>query len=89
MKIDFSKEIFNMYFGLSLGLVVVTLRDKTQLTGKFTGFFRGEKEFDEPYIIMWRFVTEEELKEIDFLPYPNQEVGRIIYQCDIENVRFK
>lgn len=89
MKTDFSKEIFKKYFGPSRGLVVVTLQDKRELTGKLTGFFRGEQEFDEPYIIMWRFVDEQELKEIDFLPYPNQEVGCIIHQRDIVGVRFK
>jgi hypothetical protein len=89
MKADLSKEIFETYFGLTKGMVVVTLHDKTELTGKLTGFFRGEKEFDEPCIIMWRFVNEEELKEIDFLPYPNREAGRIIHQQEIANIRFK
>lgn len=89
MKADFSKDIFDTYFGLSKGILVISLHDKTELTGKLTGFFRGEKEFDEPYIVMWRFVSEKELKEIDFLPYPNQEVGRIIQQQEIANVRFK
>lgn len=87
--IDLSKEIYEKYFGISRDTVIITLRDKTELQGKLTGFFRGEKDFDEPYIIRWRFVSEEELKEIDFLPYPNQEVGYIIKQADIESVRFK
>ncbi|MEO5642414.1 MAG: hypothetical protein ABIQ40_16685 [Bacteroidia bacterium] len=86
---DFSKEIYERYFGRSSGIVMVTLRDKTELAGKFTGFFRGENEFDEPYIVMWRFVDEKEFVEIDFLPYPNQEVGCIIKQKNILAVRFK
>jgi hypothetical protein len=105
MKADFSKTIFETYFGLTKKLVVITLHDKTELTGKFTGFFRGEKEFDEPYIIKWRFVNEEELKEIKplitqiyadgysnssySLRYPNQDAGRIIRQQEIATIRFK
>lgn len=87
--IDFSKEIFEKYYGIASPLIVITLRDKTEATGKLTGFFRGEKDFDEPYIIMWRFVSEEEIKEINFLPYPNQDVGCIIFQHNIADVRFK
>jgi hypothetical protein len=86
---DLSKEIFDKYFGVASSLVVITLHDKTELTGKLTGFFRGDEEFNEPYIIMWRFVNENELKEIDFLPYPNQEVGCLIRQKDIATVRLK
>jgi hypothetical protein len=87
--IDLSKEIFDKYFGIACPLLVITLQDKTEMTGKLTGFFRGEEEFNEPYIVMWRFVNENELKEIDFLPYPNQEVGCLIRQKDIATVRLK
>ena len=87
--IDFSKEIFEKYYGIASPLIVITLRDKTELTGKLTGFFRGEEEFDESYIIKWRFVNEHKLKEVAYFSYPNQDVGSIIRQQDIEYIRFK
>ncbi len=86
---DFSREIFEKYFGKFHGLLVITLHDKTEWAGKLTGFFRGEKELAEPYIMMWRFVHEDELTEISFLPYPNQDVGFLIRQQDILEVRLK
>lgn len=86
---DFSKEIYESYFGIKREMLVLTLKNKTVLKGKLSGFFRGEEKFGEPYIIMWRFVTEDELNELDFLPYPNQEIGFLIKQKDIEAIRFK
>ncbi len=88
-KVDFSKEIYERYFGIALPPVIITLSDSTEYIGKLTGFFRGEKEFSEPYILLWRFVSEPELKEIEFLPYPNQDVGCLIRQSDIDAIRFK
>lgn len=86
---DFSREIYEKYFGKSRDPVIITLHNKTELIGKLTGFFHGEREFNEPYIIMWRFVNKDEIKEIEFLPYPNQEVGFIIRQQDIVGIHFK
>lgn len=85
---DFSETIFEDYFGPENKLVVITLYNDTELTGKLTGFFKGELPWGEPKYIRWRFIPVEELNEFEFLPYPRHEIGFIILQKDIKSIRF-
>lgn len=82
---DYSKEIFDKYFSADRSLKV-TLKNGTVMKGRLVSFFHGDP--DEPYIIKWHFVSEEDLAKYREMPFTGDEapIGTIIKQEDIENV---
>jgi len=86
MEKDFSKEIFDTWFGSSK-VVRITLKNQEKLDGVLVGFYHGD--VGESYIEKWDFVPEDKYskKDMDFeVPESDKTV---IYQKDIEHIEFK
>lgn len=86
---DFSKEIFEKYFGIDSPVVVITLQDETELSGKLTGFFHDDPDDEGSFIARWHFISEAELNETDLSTLSEEEPGIIILQKDIKHIRYK
>jgi hypothetical protein len=90
-KIDYSKEIYDKYCNSEDRILQVFLKDGSMLEGIFVGYFHGDIDAGEPYILKWHFIPESEIKKyhIELSAETKQEFGRIIKQKDIKEVRFK
>lgn len=91
MENDYSKEIYNKYYNSEGRILQIFLKDGSMLEGIFVGFFHGDSEARDPYVIKWHFVPESDLEEYDSLPFyaKKNEFERIIKQEEIERVQFK
>jgi len=91
MKEDYSKEIYDKYCNGEDKTLQVFLKNGSKLEGIFVGYFHGDTEVGEPYILKWHFVLELEMKKyrIAISAETKKEFGRIIEQKDIKEVRFK
>lgn len=93
MEKDPSREIYDNYYNIKDRTVVITLRDNTMLEGKLVSFFHGDKDADEPFVVQWHFVDKNEIDEyqkgLKLSIDGNQDVGIIIKQEDIKEIRFK
>ena len=87
-QLDFSRELYDTYYNPKGKLLSIKLNDGTIHEGIFIGFFHGEQDRHEPFIIMWRFVQKDEIDDFNYSPYKYQEYGRIIHQKDIASVHF-
>jgi hypothetical protein len=90
-KKDYSKEIYDKYFNPKGKPLKIILQDNTILEGRFVGFFHGDTESGEPFIIKWHFIPDEDLDKYHsgLLPEAKQGFGSIIKQEDIKSVTFK
>jgi hypothetical protein len=88
MQTDQSNELYHRYFALADPVVTVILKNGEMLSGVFVDFFRGEEDFDEPYVTRWHLVAEKEKKGLgtDGLGFP---IGTFILQDDIAEIRFR
>ena len=88
---DYSREIFDKYYGIKGQVLLITLRDGTLLEGTLSGFFHGDKSIDEPYIIKWHFIDAKDLLKNDVQSSIDgtEEIGTIIWQADIKSVKFR
>ena len=93
MARDFSKEIYDKYYNVKDRIVEITLKDNTILEGILVSFFHGGNETGGPFIVRWHFIDKKDMeayhKGFDVPLDGNQDLGRIIAQKDIRNVRFK
>ena len=91
MKEDYSKEIYDKYCNSEDRILQVFLKDGSALEGIFVGYFHGDTEAGEPYILKWHFVPESEVRKyhIAISAETKQEFGIIINQEDIKEVRFR
>jgi hypothetical protein len=91
MKKDFSKEIFENYVGLNNRILKIELKDGKILEGVLVSFIEGNRDFDEPYIIRWHFVPENDIERYKKFPPIDfgEEIGFEINQDDIKSVTFK
>ncbi|NTW31536.1 MAG: hypothetical protein HGB12_02745 [Bacteroidetes bacterium] len=87
IKSDLSLDLYNKYFNLKNKKVEIILKDKSVLTGVFIGFFKGDEDAHEPYIIKWHLVDENDIMSmgIDIFGYMT---GKIVKQTDIVEIRF-
>ena len=81
MKTDTSLKLYEKYYRLKNRLIEVELKNHLLLTGKFIGFFRGNKA----YISKWHLVDANVLFGIDAFGFL---VGQIINQSDISKIKF-
>ena len=81
MKTDVSLVLYCNYFKLKNRLIEIELKNHLVLTGKFIGFFRGNKT----YISKWHLVDANVLFGIDAFGFL---VGRIINHKDISKIKF-
>ena len=81
---DYSQIIYDTYY-LSEKPLKITMKNGTVLVGRFVGFFHGDPNSDDPFVIRWHFVGlgEEELE-----PLGDGEPGAFLNQEDIESVDF-
>lgn len=85
---DFSREIYLKYFSSKGRILEIILKNDEVLNGIFVSFFHGDPDRREPFIIMWRFVKQEEMDDYHESPDKYQEYGRIVHQKDIKHIRF-
>lgn len=88
MKTDTSNDYYRFFYNSGDRLLRLTLKDGKVLEGRFIGFFHGEEERNEPYIVKWHFLqkgTEPPLKSSIF---PTQQEGIYIDHDNIESVEF-
>ena len=91
MKEDYSKEIYDKFCNAEDKILQVFLKNGSMLEGIFVGYFHGDPEVGEPYILKWHFIPESEIKKyhITISAETKKEFGRIIKQADIKEVRFR
>ncbi len=86
MEQDFSKEIFENWYEPGK-IVSISLKNGVLLEGVLVGFYHGEE--NEPYIIMWDFIAEDDYQALDqFLEIPDS-IKLKLKQDDILSVNFK
>ena len=87
METDLSKQLYDRYFKLRNRVVTVTMRNGREITGVLIAFYRGEKDWGEPYIAEWHIVDEKYkmTSGIDAFGFP---IGEYIKQKEIESIKF-
>jgi ribosomal protein L24 len=88
---DKSKEIFEKYYESNGKILEITLKNGEVLEGIFVSVFHGAENSNEPYINKWHFVAKSDIPKLKtFFSFDDsEEVGKIINQSDIKDVRFK
>lgn len=93
METDFSREIYDNYYNVKDKIVEIILKDNRVLEGKLVSFFHGDKDTDEPFVTRWYFVDKSNIDEYQkgllVSIEGNQDLGMVIDQNDIMEVRFK
>jgi len=87
MEKDFSRLLYDKYFGLTNQNIKVKLKNGTVFQGIIIGFYKSADGDDKPYIAKWHLLEEKDkntLKINDF----GFSIGKIIDQKDIVEVRF-
>jgi len=87
METDYSKQIYHTYFSLKNRTVKVVLKNGRNIQGIICGFFKGDPERQDPYIVKWHIVAEAEKNRFgtNILGYIT---GELIKQEDILEVQF-
>jgi hypothetical protein len=92
METDFSKEIYDNYYNVKERIVEITLKDNRVLVGKLVSFYHGNLDTD-PFISQWHFVDKDDLEMYEngliVSVEGDQNIGMIIGQKDIKEIRFK
>lgn len=87
MKTDDSKQLYDKYYNLKDRRIEIVLKNGRYLRGVICGFFKGDAESDEPYIIKWHIVAETEHKRFGH-NFMGCITGEIIRQRDILEIVF-
>ncbi|MEI8201859.1 MAG: hypothetical protein WCH34_02535 [Bacteroidota bacterium] len=87
MKTDRTKELYSKYFNLINRKIEILLRNNTVLIGEFIGYFKGDEETAEPYILKWHFLQEMNSLSNEKVLFEDN-IGEIIIQKDIKAIRF-
>ena len=87
MKRNTSLELYEYYFARPNRVIEITLKNNSIFTGVIIGFFKGDEDAREPYILKWHIVSEEDKMSFGrdafgFL------IGEIISHKDISQVKF-
>jgi len=87
MKTDFFFFFCKRYFGERRCLVELKLTNGTCISGKISGFMKGDLSEGEPYIIRWILVNSNDQSGfgMDAFGYLN---GKWIWQNEIASVKF-
>jgi hypothetical protein len=87
MKKDFSRLLYDKYFGLTNRNIVVRLKNGTVFSCVIIGFYKSGDEADQPYIVKWHItgVKDKSTSGVDPLDLLN---GEVIEQKDIAEVDF-
>lgn len=91
MKRDYSKQIYEKYFGIKHKVLKVTLKNGKELYGIFVSVVHGDSDVGETYVLKWHFVPEEQIEKyiseplIDFSEVYALEIN----QDDIKEVCLK
>jgi hypothetical protein len=87
MKTDFSKQLYEKYFGLNNRSMELVLKNGRHFKGFICGFFKGDPDSDDPYVIKWHVVTEAD-KNTFGTNILGLIAGEIIWQDDIVEIYF-
>jgi hypothetical protein len=85
---DFSTQILSDFYGRNK-VLRIALHNGEVLHGILAGFFHGDPEKKEPYIIAWRFISESQIDDYRNNPDRYMEIGRKIRQTEISGINFK
>ena len=87
MEKDFSRLLYDKYFGLTNRNIVLKLKNGNVLSCIIIGFYKSEDERDKPYIKKWHIsgATDKSTLGINPLDLLN---GQIIENKDIAEVDF-
>jgi hypothetical protein len=87
---DYSKEIYDKYCNSEGRILQIFLKDGSMLEGIFGGYFHGDIEVGEPFIIKWQFIPESDIDKYNsvVLTESTDTLGRIIKQEEIDRVQF-
>ncbi len=87
---DYSKEIFENFFSAKDKVVIVSLKDGSEIEGAFVSFSHGDENSGH-FIERWHFVETKDIEKYNllFTLDGSDEVGNVILQKDILKVRFK
>ena len=82
---DYSRVIYDTYYSANKPLKI-SLKNGKVLEDNLIGFFHGDPNSNDPFVIRWHFIGlgEEELEAIG-----DGEPGAFLNQEDIINVEFK
>ena len=93
MEKDYSLEIYEKYFSSKNKIVTITLKNNTVLEGMLVSFIHGDPEEGDPYVTGWHFVDKKDMEAyqegLDVSLEGNQDVGKIIEQKNIKEVKFE
>jgi hypothetical protein len=85
METDLSFIFYTTYFNLKNRFIEIILKNEEKVKGEIIGFYKGDEDFNEPYIIRWHIATEEPY----IVSYPLKEVkGRMISQKEIAAIKY-
>lgn len=85
MKTDLSFIFYTIYFNLNNRLIEIILKNEEKVKGEIIGFYKGDEDFNEPYIIRWHVATEKPI----VINYPLEEIkGKIIPQKEIAAIKY-
>ncbi len=87
METDFSKIFYEKYFNSKDRNVKITLGNGTIIKGIIAGFFKGDENFNEPYIIEWHIVEKESNKNPGY-DAAGFMLGMTVKQRDIAQIEF-
>lgn len=87
METDFSRILYDRYAGLSNKRIELVLKNGRRVQGLIAGFFKGDEESEEPYIIRWHIAEEKEKRSPGDYNLGYTE-GEMIAQKEIAEVRF-
>jgi len=85
MKTDLSFVFYTTYFELHNRFIEITLKNGKTVKGEIIGFYKGDSDFNEPYIIRWHIATENTF----IIHYPLEKIkGVIVPQKEIASIKY-
>ena len=87
MEKDFSRLLYDKYFGLTNRNLEVKMKNGAVAEGIIIGFYKGENNGNEPYITRWHIAHKKDENILEITPF-GFFGGQIIEQKDIAEVRF-
>lgn len=85
METDLSYALYQKIRSLWDKALEVTMKDGRIMKGKFIGYFLGDIEEGEQYIIQWRVTDADDMSGADAFGFLK---GSLIVQSDIAQVKF-
>ena len=89
MKKDSSLLVYQKYYSLANRNVIFTLNDHRICKGQIIGYYKGDIDYNEPYIIKWHLHTGAQNSLNVNVELFGSMMGEIISHSDIKSVHFE